>query len=98
MATTRTPGITILSDGSRFIDKRYLGVRIGVRIGAVTQEQAEERLQTEMARVQCDVVRKAHARPILTLRRALHRTVARKAQHRNHQMARCADTGLHRQS
>ena len=83
MATTRTPGITILSDGSRFIDKRYLGVRIGVRIGAVTQEHAEERLQTEMARVQCDV-RTAHARPTLTLRRALHRTVARKAQHRNH--------------
>jgi hypothetical protein len=29
MATTRTPGITVLADGRRFIDKRYLGVRIG---------------------------------------------------------------------
>src|ERR1700730_5488269 len=29
MATTRTPGITIVTDGRRFIDKRYLGVRIG---------------------------------------------------------------------
>ena len=63
MATTRTPGITVLADGRRFIDKRYLGVRIGLRVGAVTQEQAEERLRTELARVQCDVARKAHARP-----------------------------------
>ena len=37
MVTTRTPGITVLEDGRRFIDKRYLGVRIGLRIGAVTQ-------------------------------------------------------------
>ena len=63
MAKTRTPGITVLADGRLFIDKRYLGVRIGLRVGAVTQEQAEERLQTEMARVECDVARKAHARP-----------------------------------
>ena len=66
MATTRTPGITILADGRRFIDKRYLGVRIGLRVGAVTQEQAEERLQIEIARVQCDLARKAHARPTFT--------------------------------
>ena len=66
MAKTRTPSITILADGRRFIDKRYLGVRIGVRVGSVTQEQAEERLQNEIARVQCDVPRKAHARPTFT--------------------------------
>lgn len=66
MATTRTPGVTVLTDGRRFIDKRYLGVRIGLRVGALTQEQAEERLQTEMARVQCDLARKAHARPSFT--------------------------------
>ena len=66
MATTRTPGITVLADGRRFIDKRYLGIRIGLRVGAVTQEQAEERLRTEMGRVECDVARKAHARPIFT--------------------------------
>ncbi len=66
MATTRTPGITVLADGRRFIDKRYLGVRIGVRIRAVTQEHAEERLQIEIARVQCDLARKAHARPTFT--------------------------------
>ena len=66
MATTRKPGITVLADGRRFIDKRYLGVRIGRRVGAVTQEQAEERLQTEMIRVQCELMRKAHARPTFT--------------------------------
>ena len=66
MATTRTLGITVLADGRRFIDKRYLGVRIGMRVGAITQEQAEERLQVEIARVQCDLARKAHARPTFT--------------------------------
>jgi integrase len=66
MAATRTPGITVLADGTRFIDKRYLGVRIGLRVGAVTQEQAEERLRTEMGRVECDVARKAHVRPTFT--------------------------------
>ena len=44
MPKTRTPGITVLADGRLFIDKRYLGVRIGLRVGAVTQEQAEERI------------------------------------------------------
>ena len=34
MATTRTPGITVLAEGRRFIDKRYRGVRIGLRVGA----------------------------------------------------------------
>jgi hypothetical protein len=63
MATTRTPGTTVLADGLRFIDKRYLWVRIGLRVGVVTQEQAEERLQIEIARVECDLARKAHARP-----------------------------------
>lgn len=66
MAKTRTPGITVLTDGTRFIDKRYLGVRIGLRVGTLTQEQAEERLRTEMARIKCDVARKANARPTFT--------------------------------
>jgi len=63
MTTTRTPGITFLADGRRFIDKRHLGVRIGLRVGTVAQEQAEERLRTEMARVESNLARKAHARP-----------------------------------
>jgi hypothetical protein len=57
MASTRTPGITILPDGRRFIDKGCFGIRIGLRVGAVTQEQAEERLQIEIARVQRKGVR-----------------------------------------
>ena len=43
MSTTRTPGITIHADGRRFIDKRHLGVRISLHVGAVTQDQAEQR-------------------------------------------------------
>jgi hypothetical protein len=66
MATTRTPGITVLADGRRFIDKRYLAVRIGLRVGAVTQEQAEERLCTEISRVESDLARKANARLTFT--------------------------------
>jgi integrase len=66
MATTRTPGITVLADGRRFIDKLYLGIRIGLRVGALTQEQAEERLRVEMARVEYEIQRKAHARPTFT--------------------------------
>src|SRR4030095_3345971 len=66
MAKTRTPGITVLANGTRFIDKRYLGVRIGLRVGPVDQEQAEERLRTEMVRVECDVARKTHACPRFT--------------------------------
>ena len=66
MAKTRTRGITVLADDRRIIDKRYLGARIGLRVGAVTQEQAEERLRTEMARAESDLARKAHARPTFT--------------------------------
>src|SRR4029453_10494476 len=66
MTTTRTPGIPVLEDGRRFSDKRYLGVRIGLRVGAVTQEQAEERLLIEIARVQCDLAGKAHGGPTFT--------------------------------
>ena len=60
---TRKPGITVLADGPRVIDKLYLGVRIGLRVGAVTQEQAEERLCVEMARIEYELECKAHARP-----------------------------------
>jgi hypothetical protein len=40
MAATRTPGITLTRDGRFFIDKRHRGVRIGMRVGPVTQEPA----------------------------------------------------------
>ena len=38
MPSVRTPGITTVATGHRFIDKLYRGVRIGMRLGAVTQE------------------------------------------------------------
>jgi integrase len=63
MATTRTPGITLARDGRFFIDKRYRGVRIGMRIGAVDQEQAEQRLRTEMTQVDVELARQA-SRPL----------------------------------
>jgi hypothetical protein len=63
MAKTRTPGITVLADGRLFIDKRHLGIRIGLRVGAITQEQAEERLRVEMTRIEYEQERKKHARP-----------------------------------
>src|SRR5688572_31922634 len=48
MAATRTPGITTDADGNFLIDKRHRGIRIIRRLGANTQEQAEQRLQTEI--------------------------------------------------
>ncbi|HEV8694912.1 MAG TPA: hypothetical protein VGQ93_12135 [Lysobacter sp.] len=63
MAATRTPGITMGADGRFFIDKRYRGIRIGMRVGPVTQEQAEQRLRREMAQVDLSLARQAHRRP-----------------------------------
>jgi hypothetical protein len=40
-----------------FIDKRYHGTGIGMRVGPMTQEQAEKRLQREMAQVDLDLAR-----------------------------------------
>jgi len=65
MASTRTPGITIDTDGRRFLDKRYHGVRIGMRVGSVTQEQAEQRLQTEIQRIDLELAERARPRPLL---------------------------------
>ena len=42
-------------------------VRIGQRVGAVNKEQAEERLQIEIARAQCELTQKAHARRTFTV-------------------------------
>jgi hypothetical protein len=55
MAATRTPGITVGVDVHRFIDKLYRGIRIGIRVGAITQDQAEQRLRLEMQRVDVDL-------------------------------------------
>jgi len=49
MAATRTPGITIDSDGNYLIDKLHHGARICARLGQITLEQAEARLKREVA-------------------------------------------------
>ena len=64
MASTRTPGIRIAPDGQRFIDKLYRGVRIGMRLGAVPQEQAERSLRREVDRIELELERRAHGRPL----------------------------------
>jgi integrase len=63
MTTTRTPGITIGADGRFFIDKRYRGIRIGMRVGASSIEQAESRLRAQMRDVDIELERRAHPRP-----------------------------------
>ena len=62
MGVTRTPGITIGADGRFLIDKRHRGIRIGVRVGAANQEQAEQRLRTQMQQIDSDLARRAYAR------------------------------------
>ena len=63
MAATRTQGITIDTDGNFTINKEYRGIRLFFRLGKLGQDQAEQRLQTEIDRVDCELERKAHARP-----------------------------------
>ncbi len=63
MASTRTSGITIDCDGHRFIDKRHRGIRIGRRVGAMSQEQAERLLHEEIARLDDEAARDSHRRP-----------------------------------
>jgi hypothetical protein len=64
MAATRTPGITINADGNYFIDKCRCGTRIYLRLGQTTLEQAEVRLKQEVAHVELELSRRAHARPL----------------------------------
>ncbi|MCW5657106.1 MAG: hypothetical protein KIT60_05350 [Burkholderiaceae bacterium] len=63
MAATRTPGITTSGDGRFFIDKRYRGIRIGMRIGAIDQAQAEARVRAEMVRIDSTLDCRMGARP-----------------------------------
>jgi hypothetical protein len=64
MAATHTPGITIDADGNYFIDKLYHGARICIRLGQTTMEQAQARLKRELAHVDMELARQAHARPL----------------------------------
>jgi hypothetical protein len=63
MAATRTQGIPIDTDGNFTINKEYRGIRLFSRLGKLGQDQAEQRLQTEIDRVDGELERKAHARP-----------------------------------
>jgi len=63
MTATRTPGITLNSAGHRIIDKEHRGVRIFARLGAVSDQEAEDRLHQEIARVEAELYEKANRRP-----------------------------------
>jgi integrase len=62
MPRTTTPGITVNAAGYRIIDKEHRGVRIFVRLGAVSEEQGQQRLAAEMERVEMELQHRA-ARP-----------------------------------
>ncbi len=63
MSRTSTTGITVSHDGWRTIDKEYHGIRIFVRLGCVSQRQAERRLRTEIRRAEDELQRNARLRP-----------------------------------
>jgi hypothetical protein len=64
MATTRTAGIFIYGNGKRMIDKEYRSARLFRCLGSLTQEQAEQQLGREIERLEIELNRKAHARPL----------------------------------
>lgn len=64
MAATRSPGITVDTDGNYLIDKLYHGARICVRLGQTTLEQAEARLKREVAHLAMELARRVHSRPL----------------------------------
>ncbi len=55
MARTRTAGIRIDSDGRRIIDKEHRGVGIYLRLGPISQEDAEQQLANEVARIDAEL-------------------------------------------
>jgi len=50
MSRTRTPGITIDAQGCRTLNREHRATRFFVRLGNVSQEEAEERLRDEIHR------------------------------------------------
>jgi len=64
MASTVSAGITVDAKGRLTIDKEYRGVRLYRRLGRVSQEVAQLVLRNEIARVQDELDRRAHARPL----------------------------------
>jgi hypothetical protein len=62
MTATRTPGITLNPAGHRIIDKEHRGVRIFARLGAVSDQEAEDRLHQEIAKVEAELHERANRR------------------------------------
>src|SRR6202158_4062528 len=63
MAATRTQGITVDTNGYFTIDKEHRGVRIYLRLGPLSQKDAEHRLDAEITRVGSELEHKAASRP-----------------------------------
>jgi hypothetical protein len=63
MPCTRTLGITVDAAGQRIIDKEHRGVRIFLRLGPLSQEDAEHRLDAEIIRVELALEHKASSHP-----------------------------------
>lgn len=66
MAKTRTSGITVDADGNRIVNKQVLGKTIFIRLGKVSQEEAEQQLSSAAERVRLERTR--GARPRVTFR------------------------------
>jgi hypothetical protein len=63
MAATRTQGITVDTNGNFTIDKENRGVRIYLRLGRLSQEDTEHRLDAEITRVESELEHKVASRP-----------------------------------
>lgn len=66
MPATRTRGITVDRHGHRTINKEYRSERIFLRLGAITQEDAERRLLAEIDRLELTIEQRKHARPLFS--------------------------------
>jgi hypothetical protein len=64
VGSTRTPGITVDIEGNRFINKQHHRIRLFLRLGPIGQENAEERLRTEIERLDLDRNSRSHSRPL----------------------------------
>lgn len=64
MTRTPTAGITTDSSGRITINKEYRRQRIFLRLGHVSQEQAEHRLREELDRLKWEIERRMHAAPV----------------------------------
>jgi hypothetical protein len=62
MARTRAAGIRIDRDGRRIIDKEHRGVGIYLRLGPISQEDADQQLANEVARVDAELRHNANHR------------------------------------